>query len=110
MSDTEPYSTKPDSPSDGPSDARRTQAYHLPSGETQYGKFVDDLTAANSFKTFLLSIGVDIPKETIVSLAVLTEKYLGTSERPTGDDLLVAPPGGVMDESDNRVASSGERP
>jgi hypothetical protein len=63
--------------------------------------FLDDLTAANRLKVYLLSNGADVPKEVVKDLADLTERYGSGTEslfegQPTGQASHAAqPPSGA---------------
>ena len=64
--------------------------------------FWDDLTAANRLKTYLLSVGTDLPKEVEEALAELTANFGSATEVPADSpDAVVggspgdANPGGI---------------
>jgi len=54
-------------------------------------EFRDDLIAANRFKTFLVSSGVEVSERVIAGLAKLTSEYLYDTSPPR-DDGIVPPP------------------
>jgi hypothetical protein len=56
--------------------------------EDDFAQYVDDLQAANRFKTFLIGNGTEIPVDLVQGLAVLSEK-LGHEKR---EPLEVPPP------------------
>lgn len=45
-------------------------------------QYLDDLEAANRFKTFLLGTGVEVPSEVLEGLARLTERLIMKEELP----------------------------
>lgn len=50
-------------------------------------EFADDLIAANRFKTFLVSSGVEVSERVIAGLAKLTSEYLYGSGLPKDDEI-----------------------
>jgi hypothetical protein len=62
-----------------------------------FAQYVDDLQAANRFKTFLLGVGVEIPAELTLGLAGLLEQLTSEavfSSLPPVDSGAVAPKSG----------------
>lgn len=57
-------------------------------------EFRDDLIAANRFKTFLVSSGVEVSERVIAGLAKLTSEYLYESSGLADDGIVAAPQAG----------------